>query len=125
MPRVLCSVFLLAAGSAALVSQNIATPTADVIHSVEIQQRLMLARSNRQELAKQAVQQDHQRQFAEKFNQLVAAVRNFAEQYNQNQGSVWPQREADKLRSAMHQLQQLEKSLRDDSKAARSEPVKP
>jgi hypothetical protein len=48
------------------------------------------------------------------FNQLVEAVNNFASRYNEGRGTVWPKREADKLRRAMHQVQQFEKLLRDD-----------
>ncbi len=66
----------------------------------------------------QARQQEQQRQFALRFNQLVDAVASFAKVYNEGKGTVWPQREAEKLRKAMHQIEQLEKSLRDDPKAA-------
>ncbi len=69
-----------------------------------------------------ARQQEQQRQFALKFNQLVDAVASFAKVYNQGKGSVWPQREADKLRKAIHQIEHLEKSLRDDPKAALAPP---
>ena len=51
-------------------------------------------------------------------NQLVAAVDSFANEYNEGKGTIWPQREADKLRKAMRQLQSFEKALQDDTKAA-------
>jgi hypothetical protein len=50
------------------------------------------------------------------FNQLVDALASFSKRYNEGRGNVWPREEADKLRKAMHRLEQVEKSLRDESK---------
>jgi hypothetical protein len=110
--------FAGAGSSVLLVCQGLPVAGGDAVRLVEVQQRAAIARARQHELEMRARQQEQQRQFALKFNQLVDAVANFARVYNQGKGTVWPQREADKLRKAMHQIEQLEKSLRDDPKAA-------
>ena len=105
-------------GSSVLISQSLPVGGGDAVRTVEVQQRIALARAKQHELEMRARQQEQQRQFALKFNQLVDAVASFAKAYNQGKGAVWPKGEADKLRKAMHQIEQLEKSLRDDLKAA-------
>ena len=97
-----------------LLAQNLPVPIGDVVRTAEFQQKIALAMDKRRELDARARQQQQQQQFALKFNQLVDAVANFAKVYNQGKGSVWPQREADKLRKAMRQIQQADKALRDD-----------
>jgi hypothetical protein len=60
-------------------------------HAVEQQQR----RENIEE----------KRRFSEGFNNLVDALRRFADAYNGGQGEVWPVKEADALRKAYHELE--------------------
>uniref|UniRef100_Q02AP8 Uncharacterized protein n=1 Tax=Solibacter usitatus (strain Ellin6076) TaxID=234267 RepID=Q02AP8_SOLUE len=106
----------------AITSASLLAAAGDAVRTAEVQQKISLARASQHELEMRARQQEQQRQFALKFNRLVDAVADFAKVYNQGKGSVWPQREADKLRKAMHQIQQLEKSLRDDPKPALAPP---
>lgn len=108
--------------SVRLVSQSLPVAGGDAVRTAEVQQGIALARARQHELEMRARQQEQQRQFALKFNQLVDAVASFAKAYNQGKGTVWPQREAEKLRKAMRQIQQLEKSLRDDLKGAPAPP---
>jgi len=89
----------------------------DRIRATETQERAVLERAKQQERDVRARRDVHQRQFEVKFNQLVDAVASFAKRYNEGKGTTWPQREADKLRKAMRQLQSIEKSLRDDPSA--------
>lgn len=58
-----------------------------------------------QEREAQSVQENRQREFETKFNQLVEAVATFATRYNEGKGTVWPKREADRIRKAIRQLQ--------------------
>lgn len=109
--------FSLISSATLLVAQ-----AGDAVRTAEFQQKLSLARATRQELEVRTRQQEQQRQFALKFNQLVDAVAGFAKAYNQGKGTVWPQREAGRLRKAMRQIQQLEKSLKDDPKPALAPP---
>jgi hypothetical protein len=90
----------------------------DPVRAAEIQERA-LVESNKQHDREVLAQQDlQQRNFELKFNQLVDAIANFAKQYNQGKGRVWPQREAKRLQNAMIELQALEKSLRVTPNAA-------
>jgi hypothetical protein len=86
----------------------------DPIRAAEIQRNVLLGSSRQREREVRVRQEDQQRHFAAMFNQLVEALNNFATRYNEGRGTVWPKREADKLRKAMHQVQQFEKLLRDD-----------
>ena len=99
------------------VSQLSVMPS-DRVRTTEMQERALVDRGKQHEREVKAWQEIQQRQFKLKFNQLAAAVESFAKQYNENKGTIWPQREADKLRKAMRQLQSFEKSLRDDPRAA-------
>jgi hypothetical protein len=102
----------LAAAPQLLLCQMVPLPPGDPVHAAEIHQRALREKTTRQELAVQARQQDYQHRFTAKFNQLVDAVAGFSKRYNEGQGTVWPRQEAEKLRKAMLQLQQVEKSLR-------------
>ena len=86
----------------------------DPVRAAEIEQAETLARIGQQESEVLARQHDQRRQFETKFNQLVNAVADFGQQYNQGKGAVWPRREADRLRKAIREIQQVETSLRDD-----------
>ncbi len=55
-----------------------------------------------------------QRQFVESYNRLVDAISSFAAEYNAGNGQVWPQRQVEKLRKAMRDLQSMERSLNDN-----------
>ena len=44
------------------------------------------------------------REFAERFNHLVSALKDFEAAYSSNHGEVWPVKQAAKLDSAMRQL---------------------
>ena len=112
----------LVAVSQLLLCQIVPLPSGDPVRAVEIQQRALRGKASQQKLAVQTRQQDYQRQFTAKFNQLVDAVAGFSKRYNEGQGAVWPRQEADKLRKAMLQLQQVEKSLREDPSGAPAQP---
>ena len=112
----------LVAISQLLLCQISPLPPGDPVRAAEIQQRALRGKAARQELAVQARQQDYQREFTTKFNQLVDAVAGFAKRYNQGQGAVWPRQEADKLGKAIRELQQIEKSLRGDPAGAPAQP---
>jgi hypothetical protein len=45
--------------------------------------------------------------FEQKLNRLVDAIEAFGKKYNDGKGSVWPKREADALRNAPAELQEL------------------
>jgi hypothetical protein len=105
---------LISSASRSLVCQSLQASADDRFRAAEIQQRALLGSIGQQEGAMRGREGLQQRQFALVFNQLVEAVNNFANRYNQGRGSVWPKREADKLRKAMRQIQQLEKWLRDE-----------
>ena len=51
--------------------------------------------------------QAERRLFEERFNALVQAVELFGKQYNDGKGHLWPKREADQLRKALTELQEL------------------
>ena len=105
---------LISSASDLLVCQSLQAAADDPFRAAEIQQRALLGSIGQREREMRAREELQQRQFAAMFNQLVEAVNNFANRYNAGRGTVWPKHEADKLRKAMHQIQQLEKSLRDD-----------
>jgi len=44
------------------------------------------------------------REFAERFNHLVSALKDFEEAYSSNRGEVWPAKQAAKLDMAMREL---------------------
>jgi hypothetical protein len=51
----------------------------------------------------------HQRQqFEEKFNQLIQAVSEFAREYNQSEGHLWPAKKAEALKKAIQDLQKTD-----------------
>jgi hypothetical protein len=105
---------LISSASGLLVCQSLQAAVDDPFRAAEIQQRALLGSIGQREREMRAREGLQQRQFAAMFNQLVEAVNNFANRYNAGRGTVWPKHEADKLRKAMRQIQQLEKSLRDD-----------
>ena len=86
----------------------------DPVRAAEIQQRALVESINQHERDVKAREHRQQRHFELKFNQLVDAVAGFAKRYNHGKGHTWPDREAEKLRKAMRELQSVEKSLRDD-----------
>lgn len=47
------------------------------------------------------------RLFEQRFNTLVKAVELFGKRYNDGKGHLWPKREADELRRALAQFQEL------------------
>lgn len=66
--------------------------------------RMML---NAQSAAQTASKLDNvraKREFAERFNHLVNALRDFEAAYTSNQGNVWPAKQAAKLETAMREL---------------------
>ena len=90
----------------------------DPVRAAEVRERALVDSARQHERDVKARQDLQQRNFEAKFNQLVDAVANFAKQYNKGKGQVWPLREAEKLRNAMRELQELEKSLKADPKSA-------
>lgn len=44
------------------------------------------------------------RQFAERFNRLVTALKDFQDAYSENRGEVWPSKQAARLDTAMREL---------------------
>lgn len=46
-----------------------------------------------------------EREFTERFNKLVDAMRAFHDQYAQNGGAVWPKKQAEALAKAMRHLE--------------------
>jgi hypothetical protein len=105
---------LISSASRLLMCQSLQASADDPFRAAEIQRRAALGSVGQREHEMRAREGLQQRQFAAMFNQLVEAVNNFANRYNEGRGTVWPKREADKLRKAMRQVQQFEKSLRDD-----------
>ena len=90
----------------------------DPVRAAEIQEQALVESAKQHDREVRAQQNLQQRNFELKFNQLVDAIANFAKQYYQGKGQVWPQREAEKLRNAMAELQALEKSLKGAPSAA-------
>jgi hypothetical protein len=111
------AVCLMSVGSSIAPAQRLPI-SRDPVREAESQQRVLLDRVNQQDGEAQSRQRARRREFEASFNQLVAAIDSFANEYNESKGTIWPQREADKLRKAMRQLQSFEQALRDDSKAA-------
>ena len=111
MIRLLC---LLATVGSCLTFAQLSPLPVDTIQQAEVQRRMLLDRSKQYERDMKAMKSLQQKEFALKFNQLVDALYGFAVQFNEGKGSVWPQREAAKLRKAMHQLEEVEKSFRKD-----------
>jgi hypothetical protein len=104
---------LILGASRLLVCQNFPPSSVDPVRATEIQQRALLGSIKSRGRDARAQQEDQQRQFSAMFNQLVEAMNNFANRYNEGKGTVWPKREADRFGKAMRQIQQFEKSLRD------------
>ena len=88
--------------------------TNDPVRAAEIQQRAIVERAKQHEREVKARQEAERRNFEAKFNKLVDAIAAFAKKYNGGKGGVWPPDEVEKLRKAMVDLQQAEKSLRGD-----------
>jgi len=93
----------------------------DLVREAQMQERALLDRTAEQQREQQFQQGLRQKQFEAKFNQLVEAIASFSREYKKSKGAIWPQREADKLRKALHELQASEKSLREDTKRARAQ----
>jgi hypothetical protein len=100
--------------SAVLSAQNITnggsspagiiTPN-DPIRTNELQNRILLDRIRQQDREVKARVELEKLQFEAKFRALVSAANNFIRQYNEGNGSVWPQREAEELGRAMGKVQ--------------------
>ena len=105
---------LLLAGAAPSSAQGTMIRTADgrvlilqqdPIRAAEMQQRGQLSAARRQEQVAKMREQLQRCQFEAHFNQLVKAMSEFIDQYNQGKGIVWPQREAGKVRKAMRRIE--------------------
>jgi hypothetical protein len=112
----LCPTYIVSA-------QYLPIQKSDPVRSAERFEATVLATSKQHELDRRAYQRGQRQQFEATFNRLVDAVAAFSKQYNAANGSVWPEREAERLRKAMHDIQQLEKSLRDHSGAKSKQEV--
>ena len=44
------------------------------------------------------------RDFAERFNRLISALKEFQDAYSENRGEVWPSKQAARLDTAMREL---------------------
>ncbi len=93
-----------------LVFQLFSAPT-DRTRAAETAEMALKQRIQEQERDAAAREALRRRFFEQKFNRLVDAVTEFAKEYNGGKGNVWPQREADRLRKAMLELQSLEAAL--------------
>src|SRR6266571_2653198 len=91
------AVCLMSVGSCIAPAQRLSMPR-DPVREAETQERALLNKVSQQDGEWQARQKTRRREFAVRFNQLVAAVDSFANEYNEGKGTIWPQREADKLR---------------------------
>jgi hypothetical protein len=90
-------------------------PAGDPVRAAEVQQAVMTAKIKEHDREARVRQEFQRRQFLEKYNQLVQALEAFSKRYNEGKGNIWPQHEVDNLRKAMHQIQQVESSLREDA----------
>lgn len=102
--------------------QLFAAPT-DRTRAAETAEMALKQRIQEQERDAAAREALRRRFFEQKFNRLVDAVTEFAKEYNGGQGSVWPQREADRLRKAMLELQAVESTLSAKGEQARACPT--
>lgn len=58
------------------------------------------------------------RLFEQRFNALAKAVETFGDRYNEGNGQIWPKREADQLRKALAEFQELP-AFRDGNKGTK------
>lgn len=77
---------------------------ADPIRASELAGRVALAQSTIILARQKAVDARAKREFAERFNHLITALKNFEEAYSGSSGEVWPVKQAAKLDIAMHEL---------------------
>jgi hypothetical protein len=61
-----------------------------------------------QQRLRQSSEEIRKHLFKQRFDRLAAAMRDFAETYNRDQGRVWPAKQAQELRKAMQELEELE-----------------
>ena len=84
----------------------------DPIRHHELRERALRSQIQTAE-RERAIQERNQRAIVEaKFNKLAAAVESFAKEYNKTKGQAWPKKQADDLRVAMEDLQNVEPTLR-------------
>ncbi len=62
---------------------------------------LARARDASQAAASRKATAETKREFAERFNRLVSALKDFQDAYSENRGEVWPSKQAAKLDAAM------------------------
>lgn len=87
---------------------------ADPACAAEIELKLVQEQFEQRDRDLKAQKALQQRQFVESYNRLVDAISSFAAEYNAGNGQVWPQRQVEKLRKAMRDLQSMERSLNDN-----------
>src|SRR5262245_7372964 len=84
----------------------------DPIRQHELRERALRGQIQTAEPERVAREVRQRKLFEQRFNRLVAAVESFAREYNKSKGRVWSMKEADELRAAMEQLQQIEPNLK-------------
>ena len=92
----------------------------DAVKAHELMQSAMRSQSAAVERQERESIQRQRQDFEKKFDNLAAAVAEFAKEYNRNKGEVWPTKKAEDLRKAMEAVQQVETRLKADPKSPNS-----
>ena len=80
----------------------------DLVRAAEAVEKQAVADAQAASKAEKSLRDAQLAEFHKKFNQVLAAMRDFTEEYNHANGNVWPARKAEKLDSAMRSLQKTQ-----------------
>lgn len=76
----------------------------DVTRSAETSEVLLRAQQAAAQAGRKELSAQGKKEFADRFNKLVEAVKEFEDEYSRSQGHVWPVKQAAKLERAMKEL---------------------
>jgi len=80
----------------------------DPIRQTEAFQLLSTAQDDAGRRAEQQREAARRMEFEQRLNDLTIALREFTDEYNRNQGQVWPVKKAEAVKKAMQKLQKTQ-----------------
>ena len=80
----------------------------DLVRTAEAVEKQAVADAQAFSKSEKSLQEAQLNEFHKRFNQVLDAMREFTDEYNNSKGNAWPARKAEKLDAAMRTLQKTQ-----------------
>lgn len=80
----------------------------DLVRTAEAVEKQAAADAQAFSKSEKSLQEAQLNEFHKRFNQVLDAMREFTDEYNNSKGNAWPARKAEKLDAAMRTLQKTQ-----------------